>query len=465
MAIASIFFGVQNAHAVESINVQTFNPSTSDHFVLIEDGFKSEWPKTAKYYFGVNYNYVSEPLVALDSSGSYKAYDIINSIQTLDLMFGFKPSPKFGLFFGVPIHYIGFPDAPAAGFPTGSNTAFGDLKLLAKIRLTDETSATSVALIPEFHLPTGSTENFVSDASTYVGGRLAIEHTYNNFTLAGNLGFATASNSIYQIASPAEGIDYRRRFMFGLGGFMPFNDTLGMNMEFSSIHMLPFNNTLNPNELYVGLRDVANENLILTLGASLGRIGGVGGQTYRVIAGLRCTLYEEEKQAPVVYSPPPVVPVKPMPAPRPIIVAKAMPTPVAPAPVVAVPVTSTAKPQAILQAKRIELLTPINFEEGSTQLTYESKGVLDEVADVMKKNHAAYKKILIDGHTNKIGGDKYNLKLSLNRAKAVKSYLMKKGIPAKDLQARGFGLRKPKISYSEVNAMEINRRVEFIVVK
>ena len=34
---------------VNSINIQTYNPSTSDHFVILEDGFRSEGPKAAKY--------------------------------------------------------------------------------------------------------------------------------------------------------------------------------------------------------------------------------------------------------------------------------------------------------------------------------------------------------------------------------------------------------------------------------
>ena len=215
------------AYATDSINVQTFNPSTSDHFVFLEDGFKSDWPKTSKYYFGVNYNYVSDPLVVLDQTQTTKAYNIIDSIQTVDLMFGFRVSNNLGLFFGLPINYINYPATAQPPFKTGTVTALGDAKIEAKLRITDDDSPTSVAIIPEFHLPTGSTQDFVSDASTYVGIRAAIERQFDNFTLVGNLGFAVASNAIYTDETFVNGIDYRKRLIVGIGGYLPFDDHWG----------------------------------------------------------------------------------------------------------------------------------------------------------------------------------------------------------------------------------------------
>lgn len=444
------------ANAVESINVQTFNPSTSDHFVLIEDAFKSEWPKKAKMYFGANYNYVNEPLVALNANQT-RAFTIVDNVQTLDLFFGFKPSNKFGLFFAAPVHFVGYPSVSAAGYPTGSASGLGDLKIMAKIRLTNDTSPTAIAFIPEFHLPTGNTENFVSDASTYVAARLSLEHTFRAWTFAGNIGFASAPNSVYRPVGALSGIDYKKRFMFGVGGFMPFTDTWGMNLEFNSVHMLPFDKNLNPNELYAGLRHVVNENFIATAGASIGKIGGSTGQNYRVILGIRYTLYDEEKPAPMAYVPPP--------APAPLPKATPWPSPaMAPAPV-AVVAPPISAPKAIMRAKRIEILQPINFENNSARLAYDAKGVLDDVAAVMVKNKKAFKKIMIDGHTNKIGSDAHNVKLSMARAMAVKTYLISKNIPASWMEGRGFGERKPRVPDSDPNAIELNRRVEFIVVK
>jgi outer membrane protein OmpA-like peptidoglycan-associated protein len=458
LSTLAVFFASNPASAVESINVQTFNPSTSDHFVFLEDALRSEWPKNAKFYFGANYNYAAKPLPAQDVTTGATLFDIVDSIQTLDLFFGFKPSSKFGLFFGAPIHFVGYPSIPAAGYPSGSASVIGDLKIMGKIRLTNDTAATSVAIIPEIHLPTGSTENFVSDASTYLAARLAIEHPFDAWTFTANLGFASAPNSTYMTPGLVQGIDYRKRFLFGVGGFMPFNDKWGMNLEYSMINMLPFDKNLNPNEIYAGLRHQPSDSLVATLGASFGHIGGSSGIDYRIIAGIRYTLYEEEKPAPVAaYTPAPVY----TPAPS----ATPWPSPVmAPAPIAAV-APIPAKPKAIMRAKRIEILQPINFENDSARLAFDSKGVLDDVATVMLKNKKSFKKIMVDGHTNYIGGDKYNQKLSVARAISVKSYLISKGVPAKWMQSRGFGKSRPRVPYSDPNAIELNRRVEFIVVK
>jgi len=425
------------AHAaVTSIDVQTFNPSTSDRFVLIEDAYRSDWPRNSKVYFGVNYNYVSEPFVAVDSTTQARSFSVVNSIQTFDLMVGFKASSRFGLFFGLPIHNVALVDAPLISQQAANSTVMGDMKILGKIRLSGDDALATFTLIPEIHLPTGNTQYFVSDASTYLAMRFAIERQFQNFTLLGNIGFAAASNSIY--SSIFSTIDFRKRLLFSLGGFMPFNDRWGVSLEFSSVNMIPFDTNINPNELYAGVRYAMSQDWIGTLGASLGKIGGSAGQNYRIVAGLRFNIDDDSTTAPI----PPTPLVMPLATPAPVIV-----------------------PRVVMKAKQIELSTPVNFKEDSSLLTKDGEELLNEVADVMSKNRDAYKKILIDGHTNNNGKAPHNLWLSLERAKSVKHYLIGKGISPTVLEARGFGQAKPKVPYSNPKAMDINRRVEFNIVQ
>jgi len=286
--------------SVNSINVQTYNPSTSDRFVILEDGFRSEWPKTARFYFGMNYNYVSEPLVALTSTGTAKLGNIIDNIQTIDTFLGIKLSNNFGIFIGAPIHFVTFPVVPIRPYySTGSVTSFGDLKIMGKIRLTDDSSNTSIALIPEVHLATGDTYNFVSDASTYIALRATLERQFQDWTLVVNLGYASAMNALY--VNPPEfplGVDYRKRLIAGVGGFLPFNAACGMNFELQSISMLPFDKNVSPNDAYLGFRYATPDGLAFTAGASVGQIGGVQGQDFRAIAGVRYTFFEAENLAP-----------------------------------------------------------------------------------------------------------------------------------------------------------------------
>jgi OOP family OmpA-OmpF porin len=126
---------------------------------------------------------------------------------------------------------------------------------------------------------------------------------------------------------------------------------------------------------------------------------------------------------------------------------------------------STNSKTVIMHSTHVEVLREVSFEQNSSKLSTDGKVILNDVAKALLENKQYYTKILIDGHTNRIGTDAYNIKLSLNRSKAVKSYLVGRGVPASALEARGYGYRKPKLPYSNPDAMEINRRVEFIIVK
>jgi outer membrane protein OmpA-like peptidoglycan-associated protein len=69
-------------------------------------------------------------------------------------------------------------------------------------------------------------------------------------------------------------------------------------------------------------------------------------------------------------------------------------------------------------------------------------------------------KVEIRGHTDNRGNDDYNLRLSNDRAGAVREYLVKKGIAADRVTARGFGAGSPIASNDSENGRAQNRRVE-----
>jgi hypothetical protein len=295
---------LSDAHAaVESINVQTFNPSTSDRFVVLEDGFRPESPRKNLLYFGANYNFFNDPLPVLDATQTVVLGHLIDNIQTIDLFAGIKLSNNFGLFFGAPIHTVRFPATfnGAASAIVGDKNAMGDFKIMGKIRLSDDASNTHIALIPEVHLPTGGTEFLVSDASPYLGVRFTLERQFEAWTMVLNLGYVSAANAIYTPVGFTP-INYRNRLITGIGGYLPFSDELGMSVEVNSINMIPFNSSINPNDAYAGLRWAPVPELAFTAGGSVGRIGGALGSTYRMIAGVRYTLGEDTPQSAVPLS-------------------------------------------------------------------------------------------------------------------------------------------------------------------
>ena len=112
----------------------------------------------------------------------------------------------------------------------------------------------------------------------------------------------------------------------------------------------------------------------------------------------------------------------------------------------------------------LTVLLDVNFEFGSSELNPRSRAILDEVALVLKVNKA-WSKLLISGHTDNIGGDKANKKLSDERAAGVKKYLISKGITASAIDVAGFGKEKPKTTNETKEGRYKNRRAELVIEK
>lgn len=72
-------------------------------------------------------------------------------------------------------------------------------------------------------------------------------------------------------------------------------------------------------------------------------------------------------------------------------------------------------------------------------------------------------KIKIDGYTDFIGSEGYNLELSVNRAKAIKSYLVNSGAIENNISIEGYGKQNPVASNTTSEGRSRNRRVEFII--
>jgi OmpA-OmpF porin, OOP family len=72
-------------------------------------------------------------------------------------------------------------------------------------------------------------------------------------------------------------------------------------------------------------------------------------------------------------------------------------------------------------------------------------------------------KIVLEGHTDSVGSDSYNLKLSQERAEAVQDFLLKNGLAAASLTARGLGESYPVATNDTAAGRQQNRRVQIIV--
>jgi outer membrane protein OmpA-like peptidoglycan-associated protein len=104
----------------------------------------------------------------------------------------------------------------------------------------------------------------------------------------------------------------------------------------------------------------------------------------------------------------------------------------------------------------------LEFQSGKAVIKKSSLPSLEKLADILKENPTY--KIRIDGHTDNTGGYDLNMKLSLERANAVKQFLMEEGILPLRLITNGYGPDQPIGDNNTAAGRQLNRRVEMEII-
>lgn len=118
-----------------------------------------------------------------------------------------------------------------------------------------------------------------------------------------------------------------------------------------------------------------------------------------------------------------------------------------------------ADPCTDMQAIK-DALKNVLFEYNSDKLTAESMATLDNIAPLLTSKNIKNPHWLVEGHTDNVGSQNYNLPLSEKRANSVKNYLVSKGVSSSILKAVGFGLALPVTTNDTAEGRARNRRVE-----
>lgn len=107
--------------------------------------------------------------------------------------------------------------------------------------------------------------------------------------------------------------------------------------------------------------------------------------------------------------------------------------------------------------KITQIASRIYFEFNSAKLKAVSLPQLDALADIMKRNEGA--NLTVEGHTDNVGEDAYNMELSQKRTDSVTQYLMSKGLLESRLTAKGLGETEPIADNKTKAGRAKNRRV------
>jgi outer membrane protein OmpA-like peptidoglycan-associated protein len=257
------------------------------------------------------------------------------------------------------------------------------------------------------------------------GGKIVFDADIKNRVfLAFNAGYRNYKKTQYDANTPNAVID--DTLELGLGVHVRINDDWAVLGEFYSESVLSafFKNQLqNPAEFSVSGRWTPQKSvkgLGVTFGAGRGLDTGIGAPDLRIFAGIN-------------YTKPKVVKLPP------------------------------AEVEVVAEEK-IVITQKIHFEFNKSVIRSISYPILDDVAYLLQIN-PQIRRVRVEGHTDWIGSDAYNQKLSERRAASVRDYLIGKGIAPDRLIAVGYGKSRPIADNNTTQGRARNRRVEFTVLE
>ena len=183
------------------------------------------------------------------------------------------------------------------------------------------------------------------------------------------------------------------------------------------------------------------------------------GDTWKNSTGL---CYRDSNWTPATAAPDCDGAIKPAPAPAPIAAPAPAPAPrAAPAPAPrAAPAPAPAPAPAA--ASKVTYAADTFFDFNKSVLKPEGKAKLDDLVSKIKTINLEV--IIAVGHTDSVGSDAYNQKLSVRRSEAVKAYLVSKGIEKNRVYTEGKGEKQPVADNKTAQGRAKNRRVELEVV-
>ena len=139
-----------------------------------------------------------------------------------------------------------------------------------------------------------------------------------------------------------------------------------------------------------------------------------------------------------------------------------MPKPAATPPPPPPPPAAKPAPKPAPVAEKVTLAADVLFDFDKSILKNEGKNKLDDLATKVKAINLEV--VIAIGHTDSIGSDAYNQKLSVRRAESVKAYLVSRGVEPNRIYTEGKGEKQPVASNKTKDGRQKNRRVEIEVI-
>jgi outer membrane protein OmpA-like peptidoglycan-associated protein len=426
-----------------------------------------------RWEFGAYLNYQTNPLVITDADGEITG-SLVDGRAGLDLVASATLFGPLALGLSLPTYFAQTGD----GDP--SFAGIGDLRIVPKLRLLDGRDTVGLAAAIEVRVPTATGDFNGSDGVTLIPKMIADHMFRSGLHLGFNGGVAIRKSETLANVEAGSEIVYAAAIGYRIGGIAGSTE-FGLE-GVGAVGLEEADEEEAPLEAFVFLRHFFNEDWQIIGGPAFGIIPGYGVPTVRAFVGVRYTPTSNDRDADGVGDSEDQCPDDaedrdgtqdsdgcPDEDPdgdRDGVADYDDLCPNAQETINGIDdedgCPDTGDPRVVYEEGEFQVLEPVKFRHGSAELDPESHGLLNQVALMMKAN-PDLKHIRVEGHTDMTGPEDVNKRLSEERARSVRRYLVDRGVAPNRLQAVGYGEERPVVSGETEEANAKNRRVEFRV--
>lgn len=405
--------------AVPSFDSISFKPASDHGYYLTNQ--QSQTLKKGGYSLGVTGEYAAHPFKIKNQDGGL-IQEIIRSQINLD--FGGSIGLMDWLDVGLVVTGVPFQKFVTPGTLVSDDGArMGDILVNFKAKLLDnEKYPLGLAVVPFMTIPTGNSERYTGNGKVS-GGAMVVLDTHR---MGDTVSFAVNAGTQFRerITLPGSDRDLGHQFIYGASTNLAIAKPIHAIIETTGW------------TTYDRFFSANNNNLEIN-GALRFYPGGEESYPLAVTVGGGAGILKDNPSAPdwrvfttVAYRQPKheeaVVPMPPPPVPE----------------------------------EEVITTNEIHFAFNKYVIKPESHRILDEIFENID-SRPEIEMVRVEGHTDSVGSESYNEKLSQQRANSVRTYLIHKGYPAEKITAVGMGEASPLDDNTTVEGRAKNRRVEF----
>lgn len=419
MLFASTFFFLSifsTRHVVAAgFDALKFKPATDQGYYLTVE--QSKTLGTMGHAIGFTGDYSSNSLVLRNAAGA-QIQQVIQKQVALNLGAALGVTPWLQV--GANVGGVPYQEFVTPGTLLQDNGArFGDIGVNLKAQIIDsEKNLFGVAVVPFITFPTGNDNHFTGEGNVTGGGKLVIDtkRLGDRVSFAVNAGGQARKDVTLTPGARTVG----DQFLYGAAVNVEIAKPLQFIAEVSG--STEFNHFFADNnrdlEIDGALRLLPEEkrNWLITAGGGAGLQQGAGTPDYRIFASVAMRFPKVDAE------------------------------------------THTVTPEPIRE--EVISTSNIHFAFNKSVIKASSYPILNQIlADIQSRPEI--QRVRVEGHTDHVGSDEYNQKLSEERASSVRVYLVKQGYPSDKIHAVGAGETNPIDDNTTKSGRAKNRRVEF----